>query len=645
MTKGVTGMIRRRLRALAVFGAALSMSASHKSPPTVYYTLSVDPGDSTSLRVMISIEGRISRSVRLGMAIHPEYNDRFWRYLTDWHVDGFDKRAILAIDRENVWRVISHAGYAHVSYRVAGPHENQDNRPVWHTAIRADGGSINPVDAFLYLADYPKIDARVTLQLPTGHIVWGVPVESFSWGSIGMVLRSPGTAPAQSEPIPRPPPGPDPLDRPTAINAKTIDVETLLDSPILYGKNLRQWTFEIDGVPHLIAYWPLPNPTPFDTAAFVDAIQKVAREAVAVFGKPPYPSYQFVLEDGAWGALEHKNSVTIGMQSKDLAADPHAYLSELAHEFFHAWNLMRLYPEGRGKLSVDPPSHSSGLWMSEGITMYYAEALTRRAGFPERGMARKDLLAEELEFYYANAGNTHISPEVASERTVDTTGINGDYEPNYYTQGRLIGTALDLLLRDSTRAQKGLDDFMRAMYDRFAMKRGFTTDDVERTANDVCGCNLHRFFEDHVRNPRPIDFKDRLGSVGLIVHVDTVAATDSANNPLPDTRVWAYPRRPDGRMRVWIHDPTSVWARAGLHTGQDLVAFNGVTVDSFPDFRRAFRSVRIGTDVPVDIIEKGRLRRINVHVSGYARPRVSISEDPATTPAQIERRRTWSIAR
>ena len=639
-------MLFTRLRAIAVLVGTLCITGSYKKKAQVYYSLSVNPGDVSTLRVSVSMQGGTSRSVRLGMAKHPEYDDRFWRYLTDWHVDGFDKRALLTIDRENVWRVISHAGYANVGYSVRLPHEDSTNRPVWHTVLRADGGSINPVDTFLYLADYPDADIHVTLGLPTGHVVWGVDVARYNWGNIAMSPSPVG--PPNGQPVQRQrQSGFDPLDRPTAIEAKTTDIATLLDSPILYGKNLRYWPFKIEGVPHLIAYWPLPKATPFDTVAFVDAIQKVAREAVAVFEKPSYTFYQFLLEDGAYGALEHRNSVTIGMPSRDLAKDPFAYLSELAHEFFHTWNLIRLYPEGRAKrLSVDPPEHTKGLWVSEGFTMYYAEALPRRAGFPEENMSRKDLLARELEIYYERPGNTRISPEIASERAVDTTGISGDYDANYYVQGRLIATALDLILRDSTRGAKGLDDFMRAMYDRFAMKHGFTTDDVERTANDVCGCRLNQFFDDHVREARPLDFAPYLKTIGMTIRVDSIAGTDDAGNALPDTRIWAYPRRSDGRMRVWIQDPASIWGRAGLHTGQDLVAFNGTRVDSFPDFRRAIRTVQLGGDVPVDIVESmGQVRRIMVHVTGYDRPRVTIVEDPAATPAQVERRRKWEIAR
>jgi len=606
-------MIRRYLRTIAIVVCAISMTAAHRPKTAVAYSLSIDPADPTAIRVSMRIEYG-PRSARLGMARHPEYDDRFWRYLTDWQVFGIDKRALLQLDRENAWRVISHIGNADVSYRIKLPREDTANRPVWHTAIRADGGSINPVDTFLFLVDNPKVETRVALGLPTDNVAWPLTrPETRRYVVMGM--------------------GPSEI---------RTDAETLLDSPILYGRNLRRWHFNIGSTPHEIVYWPLPQATPFDTIAFVDAIQKVAREAVAVFGKTPYPLYQFLIEDGAWGALEHRSSVTLGMQSRDLARDPMMYLPELAHEFFHAWNLMRLYPEGRGgPPSVDAPAHTNGLWFSEGVTIYYAEALTRRAGFPEDNKSRPDLLAEELETYYRNPGNTRISPEVASARAVDTTGINGDYEPNYYTQGRLIGTALDLIIKDSTRGERNLDDLMRALYSRFADKRGFTTDDVQHAANDVCSCKLDRFFDDHVRQARPLDFNRYLPSIGLRAIVDTIAATDTAGTPLPDLRVWAYPPRSGGRMRVWIQDPSSVWARAGLHTGMELVAFNNAPIDSFPSFRRAFRAVKLGQVVRVDVLRDGASVRMNVSVAGYSRPRVRIVEDPLATPAQIARRRIW----
>src|SRR5437868_1338837 len=584
-------LIRTSVRFVALLGLALGLTASYKAKTHIYYDLGVDPYDSSKIQVAIQMEAG-PRSARLAMANHHEYDDRFWRYLTGWRVNGFDKKALLQVDRDNVWRIISHAGYAQLSYSFELPQENPLNRPVWHTSIRADGGSINPVDTFLYLPDLPNAELTVRLHFP-GTVIWDVPARTRYVSGGGFIVEPGGRLP-----------------RFYPTTEAATDAATLLDSPILYGDSLHLWHFVIDGVPHVIAYWPLPKATPFDTVQFVDAIQKVAREAVAVFGKPPYAHYEFLLEDGAWGALEHKNSVTIGMPSRDLARDPLAYLPELAHEFFHTWNLMRLYPEGRGILSPDHPVRSTGLWLSEGVTMYYAEALTRRAGFPERNLSRSDLLGEELENHYSASGHARISPEEASARAVDTAGRNGDYEVNYYTQGRLIGTALDLIIKDSTNGSKGLDDLMRELYAQFAMKKGFSSGDVERATAGVCACAIRSFFEDYVRSPHELDFNRYLPSIGLRAIIDTVPATDKSGAPLPDTRFWAYPRRSDARMRVWIQDPASAWAKAGLHTGQDLVAFNGVPVDSFPDFRRAIRTIQLSQSVPVDILQNGKPRRI-----------------------------------
>ncbi len=610
-------MISVRLCLIAVLTSLLSASDGSKRPPRIYYTIAIDTADLSGFDVAIQIEGA-PKSIRLGMAIHPEYNDRFWRYVRNLRAVSMGKPTplVFAAESDNAWRIQTRNGYAFVYYRIELPRENPANRPVWHTTLRADGASINTTDTFLYLTDFPHAPIDIRLSVPG------------NW-------RDAVDLPHDNSVVP---------DGSRAWQTYHTDAATLLDSPMLFGSALRNWVFEIDGTPTNITYWPLPNATPFDTVQFVDAIAKVAREAAAVFGKPPYSHYTFLLEDAAWGALEHMNSVTIGMPSNDLAKDPRAYLAELAHEFFHTWNLVRLYPEGRGTLSERDPEHTTGLWLSEGVTMYYADALLHRAGFPERGMSRADLLAEELESYYESPGNFLISPELASSRAVDTTGINGDYNVNYYVQGRLLGTALDLIIRDSTKGRRGLDDLMRALYSRYAMKRGFTSSDVERAASETCGCNMRSFFDNHVRNARPLDFNRYLGSIGLRVVADTVPAADSTGARLPDTRLWAYPPKKGGRMRVMMEDPSSVWGKAGLHTGDQLVAFNGAPIDSFPDFRRAFRSVKLGDVVPVSIIRAGTPSVVNVRVAGYDRVRVRIVDLPDATPAQRERRRLWLAA-
>jgi predicted metalloprotease with PDZ domain len=610
-----------QLYLVGALASAMTVTDGSKPSPNIYYTVTIDTADLSGFDVTMRIEGA-PRSIRLAMAVHPEYDDRFWRYVRGLRAESVGKPTHLAfaIEADNAWRIQTRNGYATVRYRIELPRENPSNRGAWRTTLRADGASLNSTDTFLYLTDFPLAHVSVSLNIPKG---WQIAsslyrrLDDIMYSSGGVVYQPP-------------------------LEGTTTE---LLDSPILLGA-LRTWSFAVQGVPHRIVYWPLPNATPFDTAQFVDAIKKVSTEAVNVFGEPPYAGYTFLLEDGAWGALEHMNSVTIGMPSTDLAKDSRAYLAELAHEFFHTWNLVRLYPQGRGTLSDRQPEHATGLWLSEGTTIYYADVLLRRAGYPEGGLSRTDHLARLLKSYFASPGNLRISPELASARAVDTTGINGDYQPNYYVQGNLIGNALELIIRDSTNGRRGMDDVMRVLYSRFATKRGFTSTDVERTTSDVCGCNLHQFFEDHVRNARALNFNRYLPVIGLRVVIDTVPAADSAGTRFPDMRIWAFrPRSAEsGRMRVMVEDPAGVWGKAGLHTGQELVAFNGAPIDSMPSFRRAIRGVKLGDVVPVDIIRNGKTERVNVRVASYDEPRVRIVDVPSVTPAQRERRRLWLSA-
>jgi len=91
-------------------------------------------------------------------------------------------------------------------------------------------------------------------------------------------------------------------------------------------------------------------------------------------------------------------------------------------------------------------------------------------------------------------------------------------------------------------------------------------------------------------------------------------------------------------------DPRTVWVGAGLHTGMEWTSLNRIQIDSFPDFRRAIRSIKLGDVVPVEIVRNGAREQINVRVTGYERTRARIVEIPDATPEQIERRRVWMSA-
>src|SRR6185369_4935341 len=119
-----------------------------------------------------------------------------------------------------------------------------------------------------------------------------------------------------------------------------------------------------------VFYWRLPNAEPFDTVAFVNARQKIATAALALFAGAPYRSYTFMYQDGAYAGLEHPSSLTLGVPSSDLAKDPEADVLETAHEFFHTWNLMHITPIEYRAIDYRTQPPVNELWFSEGLTIF-----------------------------------------------------------------------------------------------------------------------------------------------------------------------------------------------------------------------------------------------------------------------------------
>ena len=89
-----------------------------------------------------------------------------------------------------------------------------------------------------------------------------------------------------------------------------------------------------------------------------------------------------MLQDSAVGALEHNNSVTIGVSVTQLTTNFTGVFSEIAHEYFHTWNLVKIHPVEYGDMSYQSPPLSKGLWFSEGLTIFCADLLRRRAKLP-----------------------------------------------------------------------------------------------------------------------------------------------------------------------------------------------------------------------------------------------------------------------
>ncbi|HTQ27216.1 MAG TPA: hypothetical protein VMI35_03775, partial [Puia sp.] len=434
--------------------------------PVIDYSLIVDSADLSVLTVQIKLSN-ISDTFQLAMYAHPLADDKYWRYVEGLTVTT-DHGGVAVFRKDSaLWKFVTQERKATITYKIHLP-ATRNMRSAARPFLTGSGGLVGDYHCFMYVAGHTLAPSFIHFRLPAG---WQIAT------------------------------GLEPTADPSTFYASSAGA--LLDAPVLIG-HFEKWPFQVGGVPHTIVYWSLPGASSFDTTTLRSNIQKLVTEACRLFGRLPYREYFFLLQDGSWGALEHNNSVTVGVPSRELAQNIFEYNTDIAHEYFHAWNMMRIVPVEYSNIDYKPPPLSKSLWWSEGLTMFYADLLLRRAGILHDTATRSQHLAELIARYLNNPGDHLFSAEKVSMSDVAPPGYLGDFIASTHLQGEIIGNLLDMTIRDATDGKQNIDDLMRKMFDNFSGKNGFGSGDVEKMTNEVCQCNVGSFFEDYVRGSEMI---------------------------------------------------------------------------------------------------------------------------------------------
>ena len=548
--------------------------------PEIHYWLKVDTTDTTGYAVEMQLT-HVAHHFQLAMATHHEYDDRFWRFVRNIHVESTGGKGIVLRTDSAVWDVTIPGTDAVISYRIQLP---GPRRFAHQPFLSSYGGLLGDIHSFLYLVGQTKIPSTVTFRLPKG---WQI--------ATGLERKDDSTFTASS-------------------------AEILMDCPVLTGY-LHRWNFMAKGVPHTIAWLPVAGAPAFDTALLVASVQRIVIQSVNLFGSAPYKHYTFLFEDGVNGALEHANSVAIGAPATLLASRMQDLYEEIAHEFLHTWNLMSIKPGEYTVLNYGPKERSAGLWFSEGLTMFYADLLVRRAGLPCEDSTPTKHLETLIGRYYADTGNRVLSPAAVSLASNEAPGRLGDYSASTHLQGELLGAMLDLLIRHATRGTRSFDDVMRLMYKRFGGKEGFYTQDVERAVKHVCASDeVHAFFQKYIYEGKALDFEPYLRLIGLRLQLSYSPAVDDKGRLKVDDRLYIWQPEGDSVYHLGITDPRSCWVRSGLHTGDALVTINGRLINSRQNFNEVLRGLNIGDRVIVQIEHSGRSEKLLVEITGYEIP-------------------------
>lgn len=302
------------------------------------------------------------------------------------------------------------------------------------------------------------------------------------------------------------------------IQFKDTSLNTLIDSPLYAGVNFKRVDLStgVDNPVYMDVFSDRPEQLEI-TPEELQYHKNLIVQAQKLFNSHHYDHYDFLysLSDSVAGqGLEHHQSSEDGTRGNfftDWAAGIQGR-ALLAHEYVHSWNGKFRRPADLWTPNFNVPMQNDLLWVYEGLTNYYGNVLTARAGLRTPGQAR-DVIAQI-------AANFEVSPGRSWRSLVDTTNQPIISERgatpqiwqtwqrgvDYYPESDLVWLDADTKIRELSNGKKSLDDFAKLF---FGINNGsyitvtYTLDDIVRAMNTVQPYDWAGFFRARVYEISP----------------------------------------------------------------------------------------------------------------------------------------------
>jgi predicted metalloprotease with PDZ domain len=395
----------------------------------------------------------------------------------------------------------------------------------------------------------------------------------------------------------------------------------LVDMPFFVGR------FDLDSVRISdtwvrLATYPAGSVTgPARTMAW-DWLRRMIPPQVAVFKETPFRSYTVMqIADSSYGGasgLEHQNS-HLDIVTPFAIGNP--FLASLyAHEVFHAWNVKRMRPSELWPYRYDDEAPTPLLWVSEGITDYYADLSMVRGG-----------IIDSAGFFAVTAGKisevSQLRPVALEDASLSTWVHPTDGTGYvYYPKGSLAGFLLDIMIRDASDNRRSLDDVMAQVYaESYKRGKGFTNADWWRVVTQAAGGkSFADFAERYIDGREAFPWETTLALAGMRIVSDTIREPRLGISSVPGE---------SGEVVVNAVDPTGAAAEAGIREGDVLISIGDIAVEdqSFGQkFRQQFGS-REGAALPIKVKRGEQEVVLQARVRMAARVEARMEADPAAT--------------
>jgi predicted metalloprotease with PDZ domain len=376
------------------------------------------------------------------------------------------------------------------------------------------------------------------------------------------------------------------------VHFKQVALDTLVDSPIFAGANVRVETLAPGVRLNIVA------DEPEQLAATAEQIQfhrNLVTQAVKLFGAQHYDHYDLLLalsaRQGGIG-LEHHRSSENGVDGGYFTEwdDNMTQRDLLPHEYTHSWNGKYRRPADLWTPDYRTPMQDSLLWVYEGQTQFWGYVLAARSGLRTK--------EETLGAFASIAARYDTDPGRKWRSLQDTMDeprmVAHGAKPwrswqrgtDYYNEGVLIWLDADTLIRELSHGNKSMDDFARAFFgvnDRDWGELTYNFDDVVHTLNQVQANDWATFLRtrlDQVSDHAPLDGLTRGGY--RLVYTNTPTEWFKAAEKMRKITDLSYSGGivlgKDGNIVDVIWDSPAF--NAGLVVGTQLVAVDGHALDA-----------------------------------------------------------------
>jgi predicted metalloprotease with PDZ domain len=397
------------------------------------------------------------------------------------------------------------------------------------------------------------------------------------------------------------------------------DVDELFDHPIHIGPS-RVYAVPAK-LPVKLAVWGDRAPGGmFDEQRLVTDLAAIVDDHVARFGEAAFANYTYILmlAHDAYGGLEHRAS-SVNLYHPHFAASRKAYeglLELLSHELFHAWNGKRIAPRPLLEVDFTREAYTPCLWVMEGLTSHYDRYALRSSG-RITGKSYFEKVLDDWARLMATPGRMRQSLEQSSFDAwiklykPDESNLNTTV--SYYLKGGLAMFALDLQIRRRTEGARSLDDVLRALWQRYGVRREPHPDDLQPVFEEAAGLALGDVFERQIRGVEDPDLAGELAHLGLELR----QAADPAQVADGASAIWIGATLGGNKVTgVFDHGPAHA---AGLSPGDEIIAIEGFRTANDGDVRNLVGARKVGDKLAVHVFRRNQLTPLAV-VAGAAPP-------------------------